>query len=131
MMLPVVDLDPAPHFSRIELKGLLQIADNPDLVKWEAFKDGVDIHRLYGEGVSGPSAALLRYRVGGKVPLHEHTGYEHIFVLAGSQRDNNGTATAGTFMVNPPGSRHSVISDAGCIVLAIYEQPVRFVDEVE
>jgi anti-sigma factor ChrR (cupin superfamily) len=131
MMLPIVDLDPAPRFPRIELPGLLRIAENPDLVDWEPFKEGVDIHRLYGDRINGPSAALLRYRVGGKVPLHEHIGYEHILVLAGTQRDNNGTASAGTLIVNPPGSCHSVMSDAGCIVLAIYERAVRFVDEVE
>ncbi len=60
------------------------------------------------------------------MPLHRHTGYEHIFVLTGSQRDENGTAPAGTLTVNPPGTQHSLVSEAGCIVLAIYEKPVRF-----
>ena len=59
------------------------------------------------------------------VPLHEHIGYEHILVLSGSQRDQNGTATAGTLTINAPGTRHSVVSEAGCIVLAIYEKPVQ------
>ncbi len=127
MMFPRVVVDPAPRFERIEIQGLLSIAENPDLVAWEPFQDGVEIHRLYGDGISGPTAALLRFREGSKVPLHEHTGYEHILVLAGSQRDNNGLATAGTLMINPPGTSHSVISDAGCIVLAIYEEAVRFV----
>lgn len=86
----------------------------------------MEIFRLYGDGITGPSAALLRYRHAGKVPLHEHTGFEHILILAGSQRDNNGTAEAGTLMINPPGSRHSIVSEAGCIVLAIYEKPVKF-----
>ena len=125
--LPRVDLDPAPAFPRIELTKLFEIGENPDRIAWEPFKDGVDVHRLYGDGITGPTAALLRFRVAGKVPLHEHPGYEHILVLAGSQRDNNSTAGAGTLMINPPGTRHSVISDAGCIVLAIYEQPVRFI----
>jgi hypothetical protein len=30
-------------------------------------------------------------------------------------------------VINPPGTRHKVSSDDGCIVLAIYEKPVRFV----
>ena len=80
---------------------------------------------LYGDGISGPTAALIRYREGGEVSLHEHTGYEHILILAGSQRDENGVIGAGTLVINP-GSRHKVISDDGCIVLAIYEKPVRF-----
>jgi anti-sigma factor ChrR (cupin superfamily) len=113
----------------VELKDLLRIAENADSISWQPFRDGVEIHRLYGDGVAGPTAALLRYRAEGKVPLHEHAGYEHIIVLSGSQRDQNGTAHAGTLTINPPGTRHSVVSEAGCIVLAIYEKPVRFTGE--
>ena len=118
--------DPAPRFERLELKDLFQIAQNPDAIPWQPFRDGVDIYRLYGDGDSGPTAALIRFRAEGTVPMHEHQGYEHILVLAGSQRDQNSTATAGTLMINSPGTRHSVVSEAGCIVLAIYEKAVRF-----
>ncbi len=58
--------------------------------------------------------------------MHVHLGYEHILVLSGSQRDQNSTATAGTLMINAPGTRHSIVSESGCIVLAIYEKPVKF-----
>src|SRR5271165_4099859 len=75
----------------------------------------------------GPTAALVRYRERGEGPMHEHKGYEHILILAGSQRDENGTFEAGTLVINPPGTRHKASSDDGCIVLAIYEKPVRFV----
>lgn len=119
-------LDDVPRYPRIELRDLFRLAERPDEIPWEPFKTGVDIHRLYGDGVHGPTAALLRFREAGKVPLHEHRGYEHILILAGTQRDQNGTATAGTLMINPPGTRHSVISEAGCIVLAIYEEAVQF-----
>ncbi len=77
-------------------------------------------------GFPALTAALIRYRAEGRVPMHEHAGYEHIFVLSGSQRDQNGTVAAGTLTINPPGTRHSVVSEAGCIVLAIYEKPVKF-----
>ncbi len=118
--------DPAPAFARLELKDLFQIAENADTIPWQPFRDGADIYRLYGDGDTGPTAALIRFRAEGKVPLHEHQGYEHIFVLSGSQRDQNSTAGAGTLMINPPGTHHSVVSEAGCIVLAIYEKPVKF-----
>lgn len=62
--------------------------------------------------------------------MHEHMGYEHILILTGSQQDQNGTFKVGTLVINPPGTRHRVYSDAGCIVLAIYEKPVKFVDDV-
>ena len=118
--------DPSPRFARLELKNLFQIAENADAISWQPFRDGVDIYRLYGDRASGPTAALIRFRVEGHIPMHEHQGYEHIFVLSGSQRDQNSTATAGTLMINAPGTRHSVVGEAGCIVLAIYEKPVKF-----
>jgi anti-sigma factor ChrR (cupin superfamily) len=65
----------------------------------------------------------------GKYLSIEHVGYEHIFVLAGSQQDENGVYGSGSFVVNPPGTRHKVSSKSGCIVLAIYEKPVRFVSD--
>jgi anti-sigma factor ChrR (cupin superfamily) len=119
-------LDSAPRYPRLELADLFRLAAHPESIPWQPFHDGVEIHRLYGDGVTGPTAALLRFGKGGKVPLHEHLGYEHIIVLAGSQRDQNGTASAGALMINPPGTSHSVVSETGCIVLAIYQEPVRF-----
>jgi anti-sigma factor ChrR (cupin superfamily) len=121
-----VEPEPAATYPRIELTDLFRIAEKAGAIPWQPFRDGVEIYRLYGDGVSGPTAALLRYQGKGMVALHEHTGYEHILVLSGSQRDQNGTATAGTLTINAPGTRHSVVSEAGCIVLAIYEKPVKF-----
>jgi anti-sigma factor ChrR (cupin superfamily) len=95
-------------------------------IPWKPFYDGVEIHRLYGDGVSGPSAALLRFAPGGRIPFHYHTGYEHIMILQGSQEDEQGQIVAGALRIHPPGSSHSVTSQAGCIVLAIYEKPVSF-----
>ncbi len=118
--------DPVPQYPRIEITDLFRIAAHPDEIAWQPFRDGVEIHRLYGDGVTGPTAALIRFRKDGRVPAHAHTGYEHIIVLAGTQRDQNSTASAGTLIINPPGTQHSVVSEAGCIVLAIYEKPVAF-----
>jgi len=119
-------------FSRafpFELNDVFHFADHQDEIAWEPYKKGVDIFRLYGDGITGPTAALVRYCERGEVPMHEHKGYEHILILAGSQRDDNGTIEAGTLVINPPGTRHKVSSDDGCIVLAIYEKPVRFVPD--
>jgi anti-sigma factor ChrR (cupin superfamily) len=123
-------MEPKPSLaapsSPIKLDDLFNIAEWQDKIAWEPFREGVDIYHLYGDGIEGPSAALIRYRKGAAVPMHRHTGYEHIFVLTGSQRDQSGTAKAGTLSVNQPGTEHSLVSEAGCIVLAIYEKPVRF-----
>jgi anti-sigma factor ChrR (cupin superfamily) len=106
---------------------LARVADWAPGIPWQAFQPGVEIHRLYGDGVAGPAAALLRFSPGGQIPLHYHTGYEHIVVLEGSQRDEHGDLCAGGLRIHPPGSSHSVMSEEGCIVLAVYEKPVTFV----
>ena len=122
----IVEPNASPIYPLIQLTDLFQISEKASAIPWQPFRDGVEIYRLYGDGVSGPTAALLRYKGEAMVPLHEHIGYEHILVLSGSQRDQNGTASAGTLTINAPGTRHRVVSEAGCIVLAIYEKPVRF-----
>jgi anti-sigma factor ChrR (cupin superfamily) len=112
----------------LTLRNLFQIPDWQHTLPWMPFREGIEIYRLYGDGKSGPTTALLRFQPGARVPLHEHAGYEHILVLSGSQVDDNGTADAGTLIVNAPHTRHSVVSDGGCIVLAIYEKPVAFLE---
>jgi anti-sigma factor ChrR (cupin superfamily) len=107
----------------LHLPDLWTLADRADTLPWQPFRPGVEIHRLYGDG-TGPSAALLRYQPGAQVPHHTHTGYEHIFVLAGSQRDRHQTYAAGSLVINSPGTDHAVASDEGCLVLIIWEKPV-------
>jgi anti-sigma factor ChrR (cupin superfamily) len=124
-------LPPRPAFEEpstaLRFPELLELAARPDEIAWAAYLPGVDIFRLYTEP-NGRSAALIRFQPGARVPLHEHTGVEHILVLRGSQCDERGLASIGTLIVNRPGSRHSIVSDSGCVVLAIYEKPVRFID---
>lgn len=115
----------------IELAGLFDIVAKQDSLVWEPFRDKVDIHRLYGDGETGPTAALLRYRETTQIPPHVHEGYEHILVLCGAQEDAEGLITAGTLRIHPPGTLHRGVGFAGCIVLAIYEKPVKFLWEPE
>jgi anti-sigma factor ChrR (cupin superfamily) len=93
------------------------------------FREGVTMHRLYGDD-EGPSAAVLKYEPGASVPMHEHTGFEHLLVLDGSQSDDRGHYVKGTLAVNPPGTTHRVWSEEGCVVLLIWERPVRLLDGV-
>ena len=96
---------------------------------WAPLRPGVEQHTLYGNlDGTGPGAAILRYAAGAAIPYHRHDGYEHVYVLAGSQRDHRGTYRAGDLVINPPGSAHDVVSDDGCTVLLIWERPVVFVD---
>jgi anti-sigma factor ChrR (cupin superfamily) len=111
----------------IVLKDLFDIVAQAEKIPWEPYKKGVEIYRLYGDGVLGSTSVLLRYQAQSEVPLHEHPGFEHILVLSGSQEDERGKYEAGTLVVNRPGTQHRVTSSGGCIVLAIYEKPVQFI----
>jgi len=100
----------------------------PEKYRWEPFRKGVEIARLYGGEPNAPSAALLRYAPNAQVPRHIHTGFEHIFVLRGSQSDGTHTYQAGTLVVSSPGTSHAITSEQGCIVLAIWERPVQIIE---
>ncbi|MEO0402767.1 MAG: cupin domain-containing protein [Pseudomonadota bacterium] len=94
-------------------------------LRFEPFRDGITIAPLLD---GSPAIAVLNYAPGARVPLHEHIGVETILVLDGAQSDENGTYVKGDMVINPPGSRHSVWSDVGCVVLLHWAEPVRFVD---
>jgi anti-sigma factor ChrR (cupin superfamily) len=87
----------------------------------------VTAHWLYKEPDGGALAVLLRYEPGARVAEHEHVGYEQILVLKGDEYDEHGAYRAGSFVINPPGSRHSPGSKTGCIALLMHEMAVRFV----
>lgn len=111
----------------IVMEDIMNLAARADTLDWQNFRDGVDLYQIYGVmGAEGPSACLLRYQPGARVPRHAHTGYEHILVLSGSQTDDGGTIRAGDILISPPGTDHAIVSDEGCIVLAIYQAPVSF-----
>ena len=105
---------------------LLAIATGEKNAAWEPFRPGIQRLPLYQVSAQGQSAALLAYEPGASVPRHHHPGFEHIWVLEGSQTDDNGHYPKGSLLVSPPGSSHSVYSEEGCVVLAVWEAPVVF-----
>ena len=56
----------------LHLPGLL--ARVPGDIAFQPFREGVEIAPLQGPGEDGAALALLRYRPGASVPLHEHMG---------------------------------------------------------
>ena len=100
--------------------------DGPHL-QWQDFRDGVDTILLHGDATQGCSSALLRYHPGARIPEHMHEGMEFLLILRGSQTDERGHYCAGTFLINPTNSTHKILSEEGCVVLAVWEKPVRFI----
>jgi len=111
----------------VTLAGLIGRTDWDGLT-WEPFRPGVRVYWLYRTDAGGSAAALLCYEPGASVPLHEHVGWEHIFVLAGAQSDGVERHGVGALMISPPGTRHAITSGEGCVVLAVWEKPVRIIE---
>lgn len=60
------------------------------------------------------ATSLVRYAAGSRFPAHVHGGGEEILVLDGLFSDEQGDYPAGTYLRNPPGSRHAPGSPSGC-----------------
>ena len=107
-------------------RDLIDIDPDDPALDWRPFGEGIDIVPIHGSMQEGCACALLRYRPGARLAPHGHEGHEHLLVLRGSQSDEHGHYPRGSFVVNAPGSRHSVRSESGCVVLVVWESPVRF-----
>ncbi len=113
-------LPPFSHYSNIFDKSYLES------LEWKPFRKGVEIHRLHEkQAADSVAAAFLKFEPGATIPEHFHVDFEYIIVLHGSQQDRVGVSKAGSLIVNFPNSSHSVVSEEGCIVLAIWSKPVK------
>lgn len=84
---------------------------------------GVDrrvLDRVGGEVARATS--LVRYAPGARFAAHEHGGGEEFLVLEGVFSDEHGDYGAGTYVRNPPGSRHQPFSEPGCTLLVKLRQ---------
>ncbi len=70
------------------------------------------LDRVGGEVARATS--IVRYAAGSRFDAHGHPGGEEIMVLEGVFSDEHGDYPAGTYLRNPPGSRHAPFSAGGC-----------------
>lgn len=117
----------AENVCGLVLEGLTSIPQRLDEFSWKPLVPGVELSSLHQDAAGHTKLALLRYAPGATVPEHLHVGIEYIQILAGAQQDERGEYRTGTLIVSFPGSRHSVASPEGCVVLAVWEAPVQFV----
>ncbi len=78
---------------------------------------GVDrrmLDRIGGEVARATS--IVRYAPGSLFEEHVHGGGEEFFVLDGVFQDEHGDYPAGTYVRNPPTSRHRPGSASGCVI---------------
>lgn len=72
------------------------------------------LDRVGGEVARATS--IVRYAPGSEFSPHTHAGGEEIFVLEGVFQDEQGDFPAGSYIRNPPQSRHTPSSSAGCVI---------------
>lgn len=63
------------------------------------------------------ATTIVRYAAGSQFSAHTHGGGEEFFVLEGVFTDERGDYPAGSYVRNPPTSRHSPRSAPGCTIL--------------
>ena len=62
------------------------------------------------------ATSFVRYAPRSRFPGHEHALGEEFLVLQGEFADENGRYPAGTYVRNPPGSKHVPFSEPGCLI---------------
>lgn len=78
------------------------------------------LDRIGGEVARATS--LVRYAPGSSFSEHLHGGGEEFLVLEGVFSDERGDYPAGTYVRNPPGSRHRPFSRGGCTLFVKLHQ---------
>ena len=78
------------------------------------------LDRVGGEVARATS--LVRYARASAFPAHQHGLGEEFLVLEGVFSDEHGDYPTGTYVRNPPGSRHTPRTEPGCTILVKLRQ---------
>jgi anti-sigma factor ChrR (cupin superfamily) len=78
------------------------------------------LDRIGGEVARATS--LVRYAPVSRFPSHSHELGEEFLVLEGVLSDEHGDYPKGTYVRNPPGSRHTPHTEPGCVIFVKLRQ---------
>ncbi len=85
--------------------------------------DGISRVHLEREAEeSGHTTSFVKFEAGSFFPEHQHPQGEEIYVLDGVFSDENGDYPAGTYIRNPPGSKHKPFTKTGCTLFVKLDQ---------
>jgi hypothetical protein len=96
----------------------------PDIGDWVG-SPASGVERLMLDRIGDEVAratSIVRYTAGSSFESHTHALGEEFLVLEGIFSDQHGDYPAGTYVRNPPGSRHSPFSRDGCRILVKLRQ---------
>ena len=75
-------------------------------------------HKISYEKEKGQGSYILKMEPGAKSIPHEHVSYEEFYMLDGELIDADGKVfKKGDFISFEPGSKHSSITEKGCLIL--------------
>ena len=101
-----------------------RIIDNPLNLEFEPFDNygkpikGMSWHKISYEKEKGQGSYILKMEPGAKSIPHEHVSYEEFYMLDGELIDVDGKVfKKGDFISFEPGSKHSSITEKGCLIL--------------
>jgi len=84
---------------------------------------GVERKRLELIGQPHPQlTTMVRFAPGSEFTEHSHDGGEEFLVLSGVFSDSFGDFGAGSYVRNPPGTRHAPFTRVGCTILVKLRQ---------
>ena len=114
--------EPAPE--RLNLDFSRRVVIDTAAMDWvDSPSDGVrrkPLSREYAE--RGRTTSLVRFAPGSSFSPHSHPLGEEILVLEGVFSDENGDYGAGSYLRNPPGSRHKPFTREGCLLFVKLDQ---------
>jgi quercetin dioxygenase-like cupin family protein len=67
---------------------------------------------------------LLKFEPGAKYPYHNHPAGEELFVQEGEVFVEGEKLVAGDYLYTPPGFRHAVWTETGCVLLLVIPEEV-------
>lgn len=94
-------------------------------MEWQSLREaGIETAGIYVKALrydenGRPPSILLKFEPGAQYPYHNHPSGEEIFVVEGSCIIEGAKLQAGDYLYTPPGFKHGVRSEEGCILLLI------------
>ncbi len=89
---------------------------------------GIHVKTLRVDKNGRAPSFLLKFERGAKYPYHNHPAGEELFVLEGSCIIEGVTLKSGDYLYTPPGFKHSVRSETGCILYFMVPEEVEIIE---
>ena len=86
---------------------------------------GISVKVLrFDQGTGRAPTILLKFEPGAAYPAHDHPAGEEVFVLEGQVTFGKRRLQAGDYLYTPPGGKHAVWSQKGCVMLLCVPEEV-------